>query len=82
MNDKIKYIKEIDKNDRFYKQMLKEKVLLDDNLAKKIRADEINFWNHIFMFEKEDAKRINSHSLKTRKCKIINQNKSFCSGFY
>ena len=82
MNDKIKYIKAIDQNDRFYKQMLKEQVLLDDNLAKKIKADEINFWNHIFMFEKEDAKRINSHSLKTRQCKIINQNKSFCSGFY
>ena len=70
IKDKIEYIKALDANNELYIQILKEKVLLDENLAKKIKFDEMNFWNHIFMFDKEDAKRINSHFLKTRECKI------------
>ena len=70
IKDKIEYIKALDENNELYIQILKEKVLLDENLAKKIKFDEMNFWNHIFMFDKEDAKRINSHFLKTRECKI------------
>jgi hypothetical protein len=66
--DKIEYIKEIDQNDELYKKYLSEDVLVDKNIVKKRRKEEIEYWSHIFRPDKYDAKRIDHIRFGTRKC--------------
>ena len=56
---KIEYIKEIDNDDEKYKNFLKEKVLIDDNIAYKNEIELKNFLFHIFEQEKLKAFRTN-----------------------
>ena len=66
--DKIEYIKEIDQNDELYKQFLSQDVLIDENIVKKRKKQEIEYWSHIFRPDKSDAKRIDNIRFLTRKC--------------
>ena len=66
--DKIEYIKEIDQNDELYKQFLSQDVLIDEDIVKKRKKQEIEYWSHIFRPDKYDAKRIDNIRFLTRKC--------------
>ena len=66
--DKIEYIKEIDQNDELYKQFLSEDVLIDEDIVKKRKKEEIEYWSHIFRPDKYDARRIDNIRFLTRKC--------------
>jgi hypothetical protein len=54
---KIKYIKEIDNNDDLYKKILKENVIIEENIVKKFEKEKSDFLIHIFEQDKELAKR-------------------------
>ena len=64
MNDKIKYIKEIDKNDELYKKILKEKVFIDTKYKEKIEEEKEEFLFHIFSQDIKKAKRIDNYHWK------------------
>ena len=66
--DKIEYIKEIDQNDELYKQFLSQDVLIDEDIVKKRKKEEIEYWSHIFRPDKFDARRIDNIRFLTRKC--------------
>ena len=66
--DKIEYIKKIDQNDELYKQFLSQDVLIDEDIVKKRKKEEIEYWSHIFRPDKYDAKRIDNIRFLTRKC--------------
>ena len=66
--EKIEYIKEIDNNDELYKSFLKQDVLVDENIVKKRKKEENEYWSHIFRPDKNDAKRIDHIRFLTRKC--------------
>lgn len=55
--EKIKYIKKIDNDDILYKSILKEKVLLVDNIKNKNEKELKDFLTNIFEQEKIKAKR-------------------------
>ena len=59
MIEKINYIKEIDNNDELYKNILKENILIDSNIADYITKEYYEFLLHIFEQDKNSAKRIN-----------------------
>ena len=52
---------------------MKKDVLLDDEIVKKRKKEEKEYWNHIFRPDKYDAKRIDNIRIKTRKCKVKQQ---------
>ena len=55
---KIEYIKKIDNDDNLYKEIIKEKPILDDNFVNKIDRIEIkSFLKHIFTQNKNKAYR-------------------------
>ena len=56
--EKIEYIKEIDNNDKLYKEFLKQDVLIDENIVNKRKKEEKEYWSHIFRPDKIDARRI------------------------
>ena len=56
---KIEYIKEIDNNDELYKNLLKEKVLLDQNIIADTEKELKEFLCHIFEQDKSKAYRKN-----------------------
>jgi hypothetical protein len=58
INDKIEYIKEIDHNNEIYLNILKEKILINENIDKIIEKEEKEFLFNIFEQEKNKAKRI------------------------
>ena len=66
--DKIEYIKQIDNDDNLYRQFLTPDVLLDDDIVRKRKKDEKDYWSHIFRPDKYDARRIDNVRFKTRKC--------------
>ena len=66
--EKIEYIKEIDNNDELYKKFLMEDVLIDEDIVKKRKKEENEYWSHIFRPDKYDAKRIDHIRFLTRKC--------------
>ena len=71
LQDKIEYIKQIDKDDELYRKFLSQDVvLLDDDIIKKRKKDERDYWSHIFRPDKYDARRIDKIRFKTRNCKI------------
>lgn len=64
MFEKIKYIKKIDNNDKLYKKILKEDVLIDNYYKKKIENERVEFLYHIFEQDKNKAKRIDNYHWK------------------
>jgi hypothetical protein len=58
IKDKIEYIKEIDHNNEIYLNILKEKILINENIDKIIEKEEKEFLFNIFEQEKNKAKRI------------------------
>ena len=60
IKEKIEYIKEINENDELYINILKEKVLIDENISNEIQQEEKKFLHHIFEQEKIKAKRISN----------------------
>ena len=66
--DKIEYIKQIDNDDNLYRQFLTPDVLLDDDIVRKRKKDEKDYWSHIFRPDKYDARRIDNVRFKTRQC--------------
>jgi hypothetical protein len=57
IDNKIKFIKDIDNNITLYKQIMKEKVLIDENIDVKVEKEKTNFFIHIFEQDKNKAKR-------------------------
>ena len=57
MKEKIEYIKKIDNDDKLYKSILKEKVIIDDNIIEKMQKEQSDFWIHIFNQNIKKAKR-------------------------
>ena len=57
--EKINYIKKIDNNDELYKNLLKENVIIDENVANKIEKEEKEFLQHIFEQKKYKSFRRN-----------------------
>ena len=60
MKEKIDYIKLIDNNDKIYKNILKEKVIIDYNFVNSIDNELKLFLTNIFMQDKKKAFRINN----------------------
>ena len=58
INEKIKYIIEIDNNIEKYLNKLKEKILINENIDKIIEKEVKQFLYNIFEQEKSKAKRI------------------------
>ena len=61
LNEKINFIKKIDKDDNLYKKILKEKVFIETKLLEKIDKQRFEFLIHIFMQDKDKAKRIDNY---------------------
>lgn len=59
IKEKIEYIKKIDNDDKIYKDILKENVLIDNNITIKIEKEEREFLYHIFDQDKRKAFRKN-----------------------
>ena len=57
MKEKIEYIKKIDNNKKLYRSILKEKVIIDDNIIGKMQKEQSDFWIHIFNQDLKKAKR-------------------------
>ena len=57
IEEKINFIKEIDNNNTLYKQIIKEKVLIDEKIDEKFEQNILNFIDHIFEQNKYQAKR-------------------------
>ena len=66
--DKIAYIKEVDKDDKLYREFFEKDVLIDENVVEKRKKEEKDYWSHIFRPDKIDARRIDNIRYKTRKC--------------
>ena len=66
--DKINFIKEVDKDDKLYREFFEKDVLIDENVVEKRKKDEKDYWSHIFRPDKIDARRIDNIRYKTRKC--------------
>jgi hypothetical protein len=66
--DKISYIKEVDKDDKLYREFFEKDVLIDENVVEKREKEEKDYWSHIFRPDKIDARRIDNIRYKTRKC--------------
>ena len=79
MKRKIEYIKKIDNDDNLYKQILNEKLFIDDNIPILIKKEEKKFFNHIFEQEKNKAKRIDNLKILNLSIFLINNN--FCFVF-
>lgn len=60
IKEKIEFIKEIDNNNEKYHNLLKENVLINDNIINIIEKEEKEFLSHIFEQEKVKAKRIHN----------------------
>ena len=61
MMEKIEYIKKIDNDDELYKSILREKVLINDNIQKDSTRERIEFLTHIFEQNKTFAKRVDNY---------------------
>ena len=58
---KIEYIKKIDSDDELYKNILKEKIFINENIIEEIHIELKRFLNHIFEQKKNIAKRIDNY---------------------
>jgi hypothetical protein len=68
LQDKIEFIKEVDRDDNLYREFLSKDVLKDENVVEKRKKEEKEYWSHIFRPDKYDARRIDNIRFKTRKC--------------
>ncbi len=66
--EKIDYIKQVDQDDKLYREFLSKDVLIDENVVEKRKKEEKEYWSHIFRPDKIDARRIDNIRYKTRKC--------------
>jgi hypothetical protein len=57
LKQKIEYIKKIDNDNKLYQSILKEKVIIDDNIIEKMQKEQSDFWIHIFNQDIKKAKR-------------------------
>ena len=64
MMEKIEYIKKIDNDDKLYKRILREKVLINDNIKDDSTKERIEFLTHIFEQNKTLAKRVDNFHYK------------------
>ena len=64
MNNKINYIKNIDRNDELYKKILKEKVFIYTKYKENIEKEKEEFLFHIFSQDIQKAKRIDNYHWK------------------
>ena len=64
MMEKIEYIKKIDNDDKLYKRILREKVLINDNIKDDSTKERIEFLTHIFEQNKTLAKRVDNYHYK------------------
>ena len=64
MMEKIEYIKKIDNDDKLYKSILREKVLINDNIKDDSTKERIEFLTHIFEQNKTYAKRVDNYHYK------------------
>ena len=60
INEKIEYIKEIDNNNEKYSNILKENILIDENIVNIIEKEEKKFLYNIFQQEKLKSSRIHN----------------------
>lgn len=69
LKKKIEYIKKLDNDEKLYKNILREKLFIDDNLAIINNKEKIKFFKHIFEQNKDKAKRIDNNciSIKSKK---------------
>jgi len=61
IKEKIEYIKKIDNDDKLYNSILNEKIFINDNyneINEKIEKERLSFLYHIFLQDKNKAKRI------------------------
>ena len=68
LQDKIDFIKEVDRDDNLYREFFKKDVLLDDDIVMKRKKEEKEYWSHIFRPDKYDARRTDNIRYKTRQC--------------
>ena len=68
LQDKIEYIKEVDRDEKQYLEFFNKDVLVDENVVEKRKKEEKEYWSHIFRPDKIDARRIDNIRYKTRKC--------------
>ena len=68
LQDKIEYIKEVDKDDKLYLEFFSKDVLVDEDIVEKRKKEELDYWSHIFRPDKIDAKRKDKMRYKTRRC--------------
>ena len=61
---KIEYIKKVDNDDELYKNIIKQKVLINDNTNSQSTDERIEFLTHIFEQNKTLAKRIDHYHWK------------------
>ena len=64
MMEKIEYIKKIDNDDELYRSILKETVLINNNISYQSTNERIQFLAHIFEQNKTLAKRIDNYHWK------------------
>ena len=57
IKEKIEYIKKIDNDEKLYKSILKEKVIIDDSIIEKMQKEQSDFWIHIFNQDLKKVKR-------------------------
>ena len=67
MIQKIEYIKKIDKDDELYRNILKEKVIINEDLTNTNIKEYEEFFFHIFEQEKFKAKRVDNYHFKNIK---------------
>ena len=66
--EKIDFIKQVDQDEKLYREFLSKDVLIDENVVEKRKKEEKEYWSHIFRPDKIDARRIDNIRYKTRKC--------------
>ena len=65
-DEKIELIKKIDQNDTLYEEIIKEKIVIDDNRYQKEEQKYKDFIYHIIDQDKQAAKRIKTKKYKSK----------------
>jgi hypothetical protein len=67
MKQKIEYIKKINEDENLYKKILRENLILDINIKKKIEDQKQKFLINIFEQDINKAKRVDKYQIKNQK---------------
>jgi hypothetical protein len=70
MKQKIEYIKKINEDENLYKKILRENLILDINIKKKIEEQKQKFLISIFEQDINKAKRVDKYQIKNQKLRI------------